>query len=271
VQDTPIRTAALIFGFRRYPCHVASPSTRFIHNLMLTALVMLGVIGMASVMLWPSVGVGESSVVANAAPQDDEAEPLTAPSSAPSPTASVETAAEPDATAGATAEPTPTPTVKPKKPKKPKPATRDRKAKHVPDAPRDKNTGRRIVYDKALMTVWLVNKKDEVVGRFPVVGRWDRPVKGEYKIYSKSPSSRNIESRVTFNYMTRFAYGNDNKTPIGFHDIPKYSNGKMMHGLDQLGLPIARGGCVRMAPEDAKQLYKWAKIGDRVIVLPAPS
>jgi lipoprotein-anchoring transpeptidase ErfK/SrfK len=108
-----------------------------------------------------------------------------------------------------------------------------------------------------------------VVGQFPVVGRPDRPVKGEYKIYSQSPSSRNIESRVTFNYMTRFAYGNDKKTPIGFHDIPKYADGRMMHGIDQLGLPIASGGCIRMAPQDAKQLYKWAKVGDRVIVLPA--
>jgi lipoprotein-anchoring transpeptidase ErfK/SrfK len=234
---------------------------------MLTGLVLLGVIGMASVMLWPSVGVGESSVVANAIPQEDDA-----PAPAVTETGVTETGAtDPEPTASATAVPTQTvePT-KPKKPKKPKPATRERKAKHVPEYPRDDNTGRRIVYDKALMTVWLVNKKDEVVGRFPVVGRWDRPVKGEYKIYSKSPSSRNIESRVTFNYMTRFAYGNDKKTPIGFHDIPKYADGRMMHGIDQLGLPIASGGCVRLAPEDAKKLYKWSKVGDRVIVLPSP-
>jgi hypothetical protein len=225
---------------------------------MLTGLVLLGVTGMASVMLWPSIGVGESSVVANAVPQED-----------PSPAPALTEPDEPDPTVSATPVPTPTKSAKPKKPKKPRPATRERKAKHVPDYPRDRNTGRRIVYDKALMTVWIVNKKDEVVGQFPVVGRPDRPVKGEYKIYSQSPSSRNIESRVTFNYMTRFAYGNDKKTPIGFHDIPKYADGRMMHGIDQLGLPIASGGCIRMATKDAKQLYKWAKVGDRVIVLPA--
>jgi lipoprotein-anchoring transpeptidase ErfK/SrfK len=225
---------------------------------MLTGLVLLGVTGMASVMLWPSVGVGESSVVANAAPQEDV-----------SPAPVLTETAEPDPTVSAAPVPTPTKSAKPKKPKKPKPATRERKARHVPDYPRDRNTGRRIVFDKALMTVWLVNRKDEVVGQFPVVGRPDRPVKGEYKIYSQSPSSRNIESRVTFNYMTRFAYGNDKKTPIGFHDIPKYADGRMMHGIDQLGLPIASGGCIRMATKDAKQLYKWAKVGDRVIVLPA--
>jgi len=54
----------------------------------------------------------------------------------------------------------------------------------VPERPLDENTGRRIVYDKSMMTVWVMDKKDEVVYRFPVVGRWDRPVAGKYKIYS---------------------------------------------------------------------------------------
>lgn len=180
---------------------------------------------------------------------------LPTPTTTPTPT--------PSATPSAT--PTPTP-----KPKKPKPATRERKAKNVPQMPMDKNTGRRIVYDKALMTVWVMNKKNEVVYRFPIVGRWDRPAKGKYRIYSKSDSSGNPNSKVTFDHMTRFAYGNDGKTPIGFHSIPKYYDGKMMHSVKQLGLPIATGGCVRMAAEDAEALYKWSKIGDLVVVLPSP-
>jgi len=155
-------------------------------------------------------------------------------------------------------------------PKKPKPATRERKAKNVPERPLDKNTGRRIVYDKSLMTLWVMDKADEVVYRFPVVGRWDRPVKGKYKIYSQSLHSGNPNSKVTFDHMTRFAYGMDGRTPIGFHSIPKYYDGRMMHSTKQLGLPIATGGCVRMAAEDAKKLYKWAKLGDRVYVLASP-
>jgi lipoprotein-anchoring transpeptidase ErfK/SrfK len=217
---------------------------------------------MASVMLWPA----NTITVANATPDvvvADEAPEVTDPT--PQPSAEPSTAASPEVSTPPSTEPP----KKPKKPKKPKAATRDRKAKHVPDYPRDGNTGRRIVYDKALMTVYLVNKRDEVVDMFSVVGRQDRPVAGDYKIYSKSPHSANRESRVTFNDMVRFAYGNDKKTPIGFHDIPKYYNGKMMHGLDQLGLPIARGGCVRLAPEDARKIYRWSKIGDRVVVLPA--
>ncbi len=165
---------------------------------------------------------------------------------------------------------TPTPTPTPTKSKKPKPATRERKAKNVPERPLDQNTGRRIVYDKAMMTVWVMNKADQVVYRFPVVGRWDRPVKGKYKIYSQSQRSGNPNSKVTFDHMTRFAYGMDGKTPIGFHSIPKYYDGSMMHSTKQLGLPIATGGCIRMAAKDAKKLYKWAKIGGTVYVLASP-
>ena len=160
--------------------------------------------------------------------------------------------------------------VPPRKVKKPVAATRSTKAKNVPERPMDGQTGRRIVYDKSLMTVWVMDKDDEVVYRFPIVGRWDRPVAGDYTIYSKSERSGNPNSRVTFDHMTRFAYGNDGKTPIGFHSIPLYYDGRMMHGIDQLGLPIATGGCVRMHEDDAEALYEWSKIGDRVVVLASP-
>jgi lipoprotein-anchoring transpeptidase ErfK/SrfK len=252
-------------GLFAYSCPVTSPSPvgRLVQRILLGTLGVLAVLGMASVMLWPGdIGVQAQEPMAAATPIAQPATDANARSQdvveetldgvAPAPAVVVE---QPK---------------KPKKPKKPKAATRERKAKNVPDAPLDGNTGRRIVYDKTLMTVWLVNKKDEIVGRFPVVGRWDRPVKGEYKIYSKSPKSGNPNSRVTFNYMTRFAYGNDGKTPIGFHDIPRYYDGRMMHSKDQLGLPVATGGCIRMAAKDAEQLYEWSKIGDRVIVLPSP-
>lgn len=160
--------------------------------------------------------------------------------------------------------------VPPKKVKKPRPASRSTKARNVPERPMDGGSGRRIIYDKSLMTVWAMNNNNEVVYRFPIVGRWDRPVAGEYKVYSKSERSGNPNSRVTFDHMTRFAYGNDGKTPIGFHSIPIYYDGRMMHGIDQLGLPIATGGCVRMHEDDAEALYEWSKIGDRVVVLASP-
>ena len=120
------------------------------------------------------------------------------------------------------------------------------------------------------MTVWMMNKKNEVVGRYPVVGRWDRPAKGTYKIFSKSKLAYNPNSKVTFKNMMRFTYGPDTKSPIGFHSIPKYYDGKMMHSVKQLGLPIAAGGCVRLSEEASKELYKFMDVGDLVVVLPSP-
>ena len=188
---------------------------------------------------------------------------FSAPSSpTPAPTA---TTASPSAT------PMPSSSASPiVKPKKPKPATRYKKAKHVPDRPRDTHTGKRLVYDKALMTVWMMNAKNEVVGRYPVVGRWDRPAKGTYKIFSKSKLAYNPNSKVTFKNMMRFTYGPDTKSPIGFHSIPKYYDGTMMHSEKQLGLPIARGGCVRLSEKASKELYKFMDVGDLVVVLPSP-
>lgn len=194
--------------------------------------------------------------------------PLATPTTTPTATPTATPTTAPTTTP--TTAPTTAPVIAIVKPKKPKPATRERKAKNVPERPLDKNTGRRIVYDKAMMTVWAMDESNEVVYRFPVVGRWDRPVKGKYKIFSQSQHSGNPNSKVTFDHMTRFAYGMDGKTAIGFHSIPEYYNGEMMHSTDQLGLPIATGGCVRMAAKDAKKLYKWAEIGDTVVVLPSP-
>jgi hypothetical protein len=193
---------------------------------------------------------------------------FSAPSS-PTPAPVASSTASPSA--APTTTPQPTSSASPiAKPKKPKAATRYKKAKNVPERPRDKYTGKRLVYDKELMTVWMMNKKNEVVGRYPVVGRWDRPAKGTYKIFSKSKVGYNPNSKVTFNNMMRFTYGPDTQSAIGFHSIPKYYDGTMMHSTKQLGLPIARGGCVRLSEEASKELYKFMKVGDLVVVLPSP-
>ncbi|MDP2014815.1 MAG: L,D-transpeptidase [Actinomycetota bacterium] len=173
-----------------------------------------------------------------------------------------------------TAQPAPiaSPTPTPIDTRPPKPATRTSKAKRVPIYPDDrKHAGmKRVVYDKALMTVWLINKADEVVARYPVVGRWDRPKAGVYHVFSKSTKAFNPNSKVTFNHMVRFTYGPDTKSPIGLHAIPKYYDGTMMHSVKQLGLPIARGGCVRLSEQAAAAVYKFARVGTPVVVLPSP-
>lgn len=234
------------------------------------------VAALLSLSMAAGIGVGLLLPVASAS---DTVEPP-ASTSAPTPTVEISPTPsptpEPTVQAPAVVQPTIDVTIlgaegpRPAKYKKPKPATRTKKARHVPERPLDDGTGRRIVYDKALMHVWLMDSDNSVVARFPVVGRWDRPVKGTYKVYSQSEHSGNPNSKVTFEHMTRFAYGLDGKTPIGFHSIPIFYDGTMMHDTDQLGLPIATGGCVRMAAEDAEFLYNWAKIGDTVVVLPSP-
>lgn len=172
--------------------------------------------------------------------------------------------------AGGTATAPVDPVAQPRKARKPVPASATRKARNVPFYPRDDNHGKRAVYDKALMTVWLVNEDDEVVARYPVVGRFDRPLADVYRVYSKSPASGNPFSKVTFRHMVRFAWGLDTTSSIGLHDIPRYYDGSMMHSEEQLGLAIARGGCVRMAPEAAEHVYRFLDVGDRVVVLPSP-
>lgn len=179
------------------------------------------------------------------------------------------TAASPSAVAQTTAE-TPAVNAPTRAVKSPKPASKTRKARNVPERPRDKHTGKRIVYDKALMTVWLMDKHNEVVARYPVVGRWDRPKAGTYHVMSKSPVSYNPESKVTFEHMVRFAPGLQTGYTIGFHAIPRYRDGKMMHSTKQLGLAIARGGCVRLSDDAAAQVYRFLKPGDLVVVLPSP-
>ena len=177
--------------------------------------------------------------------------------------------ATPTASPAVTATPTPGASA-PVKVKEPKPASRTRKARNIPERPRDTFHGKRLVYDKALMTVWMMNAKDEVVGRYPVVGRWDRPAKGTYHIFSKSKLAFNPNSKVTFHNMMRFTYGPDTKSPIGFHSIPRYYDGTPMHSTKQLGLAIARGGCVLLSEKASKELYKFMDVGDLIVVLPSP-
>jgi len=150
----------------------------------------------------------------------------------------------------------------------PVPASRTRKARHVPAYPSiSKQKGKRIVYDKQLMTIWLIDKGERVVARYPVVGRTDRPAAGVYRVYSKSPSSANREQKLTFRNMVRFARGPNTGAAIGFHDIPRTYDGRRIHGEDVLGLPLGQGGCVRMSDKASNAVYAFAQVGTVVEVI----
>ena len=71
---------------------------------------------------------------------------------------------------------------------------------------------------------------------------------------------------ITMRWMARFARARSGLA-IGFHSIPRYSNGAPMQTEDELGY-FRSGGCVRQAEAKAYALYQWAPIGTTVIVLP---
>ncbi len=131
--------------------------------------------------------------------------------------------------------------------------------------PRGTGTGARIVYKRSVpQHVWIVDAKGVVIRDFPVTGRRDWPLAGAYRVFSKSTWSYSTHYGVAFQYMVRFAHGHS--ASIGFHSIPT-RNGHPIQSVASLGQALGLGGCVRSAKPNATYLYRWAKIGTRVVVL----
>ena len=134
----------------------------------------------------------------------------------------------------------------------------------APELPRKTGEGRRVVYSNSLQWVWVVDKNEQVIRSMPVSGRRGVPAPGTYKVTTQSAWSFSLDfENVNFRWMTRFALGPDGGN-IGFHEIP-LKNGKPMQTEAQLG-SFAGSGCVRMATEDVKFIYRWAKPGTTVVV-----
>jgi len=136
----------------------------------------------------------------------------------------------------------------------------------VAPVPIKSGTGRRIVYANRQQRVWVINKDNEVIRTFPVLGMLGQPGKGTFEVFSKSPTSYSPEfAGVTFRFMTRFAIGR-NGGNIGFHEIP-IRNSKPMQTVDELGA-FKGSGCLRSSTQDALFIYQWATIGTKVVVVP---
>ncbi len=135
-----------------------------------------------------------------------------------------------------------------------------------PDLPSKSGSGRRVVYKNSLQWVWVVDAQNNVVRALPVSGRRGVPNPGEYKVNSQSLRSYSLDFEgVWFNNMTRFALGPAGGN-IGFHEIPT-KNGKPLQTEDQLGT-FQGSGCLRLSIEDAKFIFKFAKSGTKVVVIP---
>ncbi len=134
-----------------------------------------------------------------------------------------------------------------------------------PALPPNSGTGRRIVYSNSRQMVWLVESDGHVSDAYPVSGKRGEPAAGTYSVYSKSPKAWAGHDGITMDHMVRFAWGAE--LSIGFHSIPKYSDGRWMQTLDQLGT-FRSAGCVRQDPSKAAALYWWAPVGTKVVVTP---
>jgi hypothetical protein len=125
--------------------------------------------------------------------------------------------------------------------------------------------GRRVVYSKNRMRVWIVDGNDVTVRTYRVSGRFGQPTPGTYHVFSRSAYTCNIDHpNICMRFMVRFAQGplGDN---IGFHEIPK-KDGVPIQSDEQLGQALS-GGCVRQATADAEYMWAFAGIGTTVVVV----
>jgi len=135
------------------------------------------------------------------------------------------------------------------------------------ELPADSGDGRRAVYSKSRQRVWTVEADNTVSRTYLVSGRltWNQPTPGTYHVFSRSSFTCNIKNpSICWRFMVRFTVGPDGDN-IGFHEIPKV-DGKPIQSESQLGLPLS-GGCVRQATPDAENMWAWAPVGTKVVVL----
>jgi lipoprotein-anchoring transpeptidase ErfK/SrfK len=125
-------------------------------------------------------------------------------------------------------------------------------------------SGRRVVYSKNRMRVWIIDANNETVRTYRVSGRMGQPDPGVYHVYSRSSYTCAIDHpNICMRMMVRFATGPGGGN-IGFHEIPK-RDGVPLQSDSQLGQPLS-GGCVRQATDDAVYMWGFAGIGTTVVV-----
>jgi lipoprotein-anchoring transpeptidase ErfK/SrfK len=132
-------------------------------------------------------------------------------------------------------------------------------------APPNSGSGRRVVYSKSRMRVWIVESNGAVARTYRVSGRLSQPAPGTYKVFSRSSYTCNIKAtNVCMRWMVRFTKGPSGDN-IGFHEIPR-RDGVPVQSDSQLGQALS-GGCVRQSTADAWAMWNWAGIGTKVVVL----
>jgi len=131
--------------------------------------------------------------------------------------------------------------------------------------PANSGSGRRVVYSKSRMRVWIIDGNENVLRTYLVSGRFSQPSLGTYSVFSRSAYTCHLgNSHVCMRWMVRFAHGPSGDN-IGFHEIPR-RDGVPMQSDSQLGQALS-SGCVRQSTADAQYMWAWAYIGSKVVVI----
>ncbi|OIJ23833.1 L,D-transpeptidase [Nocardioides luteus] len=131
--------------------------------------------------------------------------------------------------------------------------------------PADSGTGRRAVFSISRQRVWIVSAAGKTRRTYPVSGSvYDNLEPGTYRVFSRSKHAKGIDDSGTMQWFVRFTRGP--RAAIGFHNIP-VDKGKRVQTRAQLGTPLSHG-CIRQAEPDAKAMWRFARLGTKVVVVP---
>ena len=131
-------------------------------------------------------------------------------------------------------------------------------------------TGRRIVISQTQNYVWLVRSSGGVVAQGGIVDNPRYLRAGTYRSGAKCGRAAKIRNnsdasgRLRLHNFTRFA-----PCGIGFHQIPQYkTNGAQIHPDFLLGTNYKEShGCIRVSRAMSDQIWRFATIGTKVVVL----
>ena len=134
-----------------------------------------------------------------------------------------------------------------------------------PPPPAGSGSGRRVVFDLSAQRVWLVSAGDSTRRSYLVSGSvTDNLDLGHFEVYSRSAHATSYDYSSTMRWMVRFTEGDT--AAIGFHAIPRDSDGNLVQSVQQLGTPMSHG-CIRQRLRDAKALWHFAPLGTPVVVV----
>ncbi|MEU0137111.1 hypothetical protein ABZ172_24255 [Streptomyces sp. NPDC006296] len=123
--------------------------------------------------------------------------------------------------------------------------------------PEDSDTGVRVVYALKDRRVWLVDDKEKTLRTFTVMPSSVSPLPGVYTVSSRSGTIKGSDG-VLIEHVVRFANVDD--VSVGFSAA--------QDGSMQSPDPTMKTGGVRMKRADGDEMWTFATVGAKVVVVP---